>query len=100
VHFYSLKTLLDRKHSFQKLTKFLLGNKVLETPVFCREIHVFFQLRCIGLFGTKCVFLPIKNPNRHAYSFQKLNQLSQVNKLLDAPVSNLNGFPSRDTRVS
>jgi hypothetical protein len=34
------------------------------------------------------------------YSFQKLTQFSEGNNVLDAPASNTDGFPSRDTCVS
>jgi hypothetical protein len=46
------------KYSFEKLTQFSQGNKVLDalsfnTDGFLREIHVFHQLSCTGLLATK-----------------------------------------------
>jgi hypothetical protein len=45
-----------------------------------------------------CV-LPLENPEGRQYSFQKLTPYSQVNNMLDAHTSNIDGFLSRDTRV-
>jgi hypothetical protein len=58
---------------------------------------VFLQLSRIGPFGTNWAFLPLENLiGRHHY-FQKLTQFSQGNNVLDAPLSNIGGFPSSDT---
>jgi hypothetical protein len=67
---------------------------------FFQEIHVFLQLSQIGLFGTKCAFLPLNTPRDRQYSFPHLTQFTQRNKVLDALASNLDGFLSRDTCVS
>jgi hypothetical protein len=45
-------------------------------------------------------FNPLKILKGRQYSFQKLIQFSQVNKVLNSPASNLDGLPSRDTWVS
>jgi hypothetical protein len=68
--------------------------------VFFQEIHMFLQLSWIGLFGTKCVFLPLQILIGRQYSFQKLTQLSQGNKVLYALSSNIDAFLLCDTCVS
>jgi hypothetical protein len=44
-------------------------------------------------------FPPLKTLLGRQYSFQKLTQFSQGNNMLDAPPSNLGGFPSKDPCV-
>jgi hypothetical protein len=61
---------------------------------------VFLQLSGIRLFGSNSEFLPLENLMVRQHSFQKLTQILQGNKVLDSPVSNLDGFLSRDICVS
>jgi hypothetical protein len=60
--------------------------------VFFQEIHVYFQLIRISLFGIKWTFLHLENLICRKYSFQKLTQFSQGNNVLDSPPSNIHGF--------
>jgi hypothetical protein len=50
--------MIDSKYSFEDLTQFSQGNNVIDAAAsnidgFFAEIHVFLQLRLIGLFGIK-----------------------------------------------
>jgi hypothetical protein len=40
---------------------------------FYQEIHVFLQLRCIGLFGKKWAFLPLENYDLQEVFLSKTN---------------------------
>jgi hypothetical protein len=53
---------------------------------------MFLPLSWIGLFGTKRAFLYLETPTLRKYSFQKLTQFSQGNKVLDASPSNIDDF--------
>jgi hypothetical protein len=109
VHFSPLKILNSRQHSFQKLPHFSQGNNVLYVPP--SDVDGFL-LRDTYVSSTQlnrtiwdCLeqidhFSSLKTFMRRQYSFQKLNQFSQVNKVLDAPASTLDGFLLRDTCVS
>jgi hypothetical protein len=104
--FSTVKTMICRKRSFQKLTQFLHGNNVLGAAA-CNidgflfwEIHLFLQLSWIGLFGTKWAFSTLKTLTCRKHSFLKRTQLSQRNNVLEAAASNIGGFLCRDTRVS
>jgi hypothetical protein len=68
--------------------------------IFFREIHVFQQFSSIGLFGTNEHFTTLKTLRCRKYSIQKLTQFLYGNNVLDAAVSNIDGFLWRDTRVS
>jgi hypothetical protein len=45
--------------------------------VFIGEIHVFLQLRGIGLFGANTAYLHLETPNFPEVSLSKLSQFSQ-----------------------
>jgi hypothetical protein len=68
--------------------------------VFFWEIHVFQQFTWIGLFGTKCAFLPIENPVVQAVFLSKLTQFSLGHNVLYAPLYNIHGFLLRGACVS
>jgi hypothetical protein len=74
--FPTLKTMICKKNSIQKLTQFSQGNNVLDgaasnTDGFWGETHVFLQLSWIGLYGTKWAFLHLENSICWKYFFQK-----------------------------
>jgi hypothetical protein len=56
------------------------------------ETHVFLQLSFIGLFGGNKTNPGLKHLSCRKYSFQKLTEFSQVNKVQDDPDSNIRGF--------
>jgi hypothetical protein len=60
--------------------------------VFFGEIHVFLQLRQIGLLGANRANLHQKHLSCRRHSFQKVIQFSQGNNVLHAPASNADGF--------
>jgi hypothetical protein len=60
--------------------------------VFFGEIHMFLQLSSIGLFIEIEPISTLKHLICRKYSFQKLTQFSQENNVLDATVSNIDGF--------
>jgi hypothetical protein len=64
------------------------------------NMHVFLQLSWIGLFGAKWAFFHLKSSDVQEVLFPKLTQFSLGNKVLDVEASNIDGFLSRDTRVS
>jgi hypothetical protein len=74
--------------------------KLTPEIVFFAVIHVFLQLSRMGLFGTNSGSLHLKNLSCWKYSFQKLTQFAEGKNVLDAPVSNTDGFLSRGTCVS
>jgi hypothetical protein len=88
-----------------KTNSILLGNNVVYYPfltwmIFFQEIHVFLQLSWIGLSRANRAYPQLENDEWQEEFFQNLSQFSQGNKVLDAPASNTEGFPSRDTCVS
>jgi hypothetical protein len=50
--------------------------------------------------GAKRAYLYLETMMFKKYSFEKLTQFSQGSNVLDAPVSNTDGFLSRDPCVS
>jgi hypothetical protein len=69
------------KYSFQKLIQFSHGNNVIDATAsphmgLLREINVFHELSCTGLFGTKTEYLHFGNQRSSKYYFQKLPQFS------------------------
>jgi hypothetical protein len=60
---------------------------------FFGEIQVFLALFGIGLFWNKqSLYTPQKNITCWKYSFNKLDQFSQANKVIDDSASNKDGF--------
>jgi hypothetical protein len=56
------------------------------------EMNVFLELRWIGLFGTPWPYLHEENYDYRKNYVQNLTEFSQANNVLDAPVSNTDGF--------
>jgi hypothetical protein len=96
------KALIGRHYSFQKLTQFSKGNKYIDAPV--SNIHGFLSIDiCVSasllnrpIWNKTCIS-PHWKSWWWQYSFQKLTQLSQGNKVLDASPSNIDVFPLIDT---
>jgi hypothetical protein len=67
-HFPTLKTLISRKYSFQKLTEFSQGKDMLNAATsnldffLFLEVHVFLQLNWTGLFGENIPHLHLETP--------------------------------------
>ena len=63
--FCTLKTVMCRNHSFQKLTELSQGNRVIDAPTsntdgFLCRTHVFAKLRLKGLFRTNRDYLHLQ----------------------------------------
>jgi hypothetical protein len=100
----TLRHLIWRMYSFQRLTPFSQKKNVQDAPAsnnewYPREIQVFRQLIWIGLYGAKWAFIHSENFNLQELSFQNLTQVSHRKKVLGVPVSNSDGFLLRDTCV-
>jgi hypothetical protein len=52
------------------------------------------------LFGTKCAFSHLEYPEGQRVFLSKTNSILKQNTVLPSPVSKLDGFLSRDMRVS
>jgi hypothetical protein len=103
--FSTLKRMIGRKYSFQKLTQFLQGNNVVDAAgsnidSFLGRGVCVLQLSRISLFGANRAYLTLKHLSCMKCSFEKLTQFSQGNNVLDAPASYTNVSLSRDTGVS
>jgi hypothetical protein len=59
---------------------------------FFEEIHVVLQLRKIFLFTTRKPIYSLKNLASRRYSFQKVTEFSQGNKVLYAEAYNIDGY--------
>jgi hypothetical protein len=59
---------------------------------FFREIRMLLQFMQIGYLEQNECFYPLKTLISKQYSFQKLTEFSQGNKVLDAPNSNIDAF--------
>jgi hypothetical protein len=68
--------------------------------VFYQDIHVFLQLRLIGLFGAKEPKYTLKHLRFRKYFFQKLTQFAQGHTVVDGAACNTGGFDSTYKRVS
>jgi hypothetical protein len=64
--------------------------QLLTQTVFFGEIHVFFQLSWIHLFGVNIAYLHLKYISCRKYSVKKLSHFTDGNNLQDAPASNTN----------
>jgi hypothetical protein len=62
--------------------------------VFFGELHVFLYISCIIIFRPNRAYLQLGNVIGRQYSFKKPTQISQGNHVVDASVSNTDGFLS------
>jgi hypothetical protein len=88
-----------------KLTQFWQGNNVLVDIApyidgFYREIYVFLQLCCIGLFGTKRAYFHLGKAMWEVAFIWKMNTILTGNNVLDPVASNIVPFLWKDTCVS
>jgi hypothetical protein len=60
--------------------------------VFLEEVHVFFQLSCIGLLGENRTILHQKNLSFRMYACKTLIQFSHKNIVVAAHASKMHGF--------
>jgi hypothetical protein len=83
----------------------LAGNHVLDalysdTDGFLQQIHVFFQLNWIGLFGTQWPIFHFETFDLQEVFLSKTNSVLTRKQSTSAPATNIDGFPCRDTCVS
>jgi hypothetical protein len=64
--------------------------------VLLHKINVFLHFIWRGYFSWSEWFSHFKTLSDHKYSFHKLTQFSQGNKVLEPPASNIDGFLIRD----
>jgi hypothetical protein len=104
-NFFALKTLIGRKYSFQKLSKFSKGNNVLDalasdTNGFLLRTHVFLQLSWKCLLEMNIASLHLEKTMLLEVFLSKRTQFSQGNNVVDAAASNRDRFLSQDICVS
>jgi hypothetical protein len=102
--FSTLKTLICRMYSIQKLTQISHVNNVLCAPASDTDIFL-CRDTCVSILPEEANFeqnAPLSTFKAlicMKYTFQQLTQFSQGNNVLDAVASNIDGFPLRDTHV-
>jgi hypothetical protein len=95
-----LKTLIHRQYSFQKLTPYSHGNKVLDARTSNIDIFYLWDTCVSTIHLNRCAFLPLENPYLQAVFLSKTNSILKENHVLDTPPYKVDGFLSRDTCVS